>query len=532
MTAGLPAELSALLEPAAYPHPTRRVQLIETHISWVFLTGELAYKVKKPVHLAFADLRSVERRAFCCAEELRLNRRFAAELYLRVCRVTFDGQRAWIDGPGEVIDHAVCMRQFDAADELGALLAGGRLEPQTLAAFARELARLHAMLPRPAADDPWGHADSVRALLLRNLAECRAAAEMLGAAPAVDGLSGAYAARIEAAEPWLASRRAAGQVRECHGDLHVGNIARYGGRLLAFDCIEFEPAFRWIDVADEIAFLWMDLHARGFPAHAQACLGGYCFEGGDYGACRLVRLYGVHRALVRAKVAALRAADASDPQTRAASRREHGRYLGCAHELLAARPPRLVLMCGLSGAGKTWLAERLAPALGAVHLRSDVERKRLGNLRAGQRSGSALAQGLYSAPMSAATYERLRQCAEAALGGGFSVIIDASCQRREQRARLSYLGAAYGVPVHVFLCHAPRAVLEARLAARERAGADASEANLSVLALQQTQFEPIGAAEGLTVIEADTTRVDLVPQLLAQLQRQEIKTGSEDVSGR
>jgi len=518
MSAGLPSELTALLDPAAYPHAVSTVRVVETHLSWVFLTGELAYKLKKPIRFPFVDLRSAERRAFFCAEELRLNRRFAPELYLRVCRVTLAGGRARIEGHGKLIDHAVCMRQFRAADELGALLAGGVLVPQALDAFGHELARLHEKLPRPGEDQPWGRPENVQALLMRNLAECVQAAGELGTGEVLRSLQTAYAARIEAAAPWLASRRADGRMRECHGDLHAGNLARYDGRLLAFDCIEFEPAFRWIDVAEEIACLYMDLRARRCGAHAQAFIGGYLFESGDYGACRLLRLYGTHRALVRAKVAALRSAQAP-PSDRAASREEHGRYLEVARELLATRRPRLVLMCGLSGSGKSWLAEQLAPPLESVHLRSDVERKRLAGLGAQQRSGSALGQGLYSAPLSAATYERLRQCAAEALGGGLSVIIDATCQEREQRERLSSLGAACAATVHVVYCQAPREVLESRLAAREREAADASEADSRVLALQQTRFEPISAAEHLSVIDIDTTRADAVVHVLEQLRQ-------------
>ncbi len=519
MSVSLPVQLQALLQPAAYPHAVREVQLIETHISWVFLTGEFAYKVKRPVQFPFVDLRSAERRAFFCAEELRLNRRFAPELYLGVSPVTFEGGRARIDGPGEVIDHAVCMRQFPATDELAALLAGDELGLAALSTFGRELARLHEALPRPGAEDPWGRPESVRALLSRNLAECLQAAEKLGTAQTLRSLSEAYVARIEGAEPWIASRRAAGRVRECHGDLHAGNVARYGGRLLAFDCIEFEPAFRWIDVAEEIGCLHMDLCARQFDAYAQAFIGGYLLESGDYSACRLLRLYGAHRALVRAKVAALRAAEATDAQSRDTARGEHGRYLDCARELLAVRRPRLILMCGLSGSAKTWLAERLAPALRAVHLRSDIERKRLAGLAPGQRSGSALGQGLYAAAMSAATYERLRQCAAEVLGGGLSVIVDATCQRREQRERLSSLGAACEARVDVVFCHAPHEVLEARIAARQDAAADASEADRGVLARQQARFEPICAAERLAVVDADTTRADVVSQVLQQLRQ-------------
>ncbi len=513
----LPARLTALLEPAAYPHPVSALQLVETHISWVLLTGEFAYKVKKPVCFPFVDLRSVERRAFFCAEELRLNGRFAPQLYLRVCPVTLAAGRARIDGRGEVIDHAVCMRQFRAADELTTLLAAGELAPQALSAFGQELARLHQALPLADAGASWGQPESVTALLSRNVAECLQAADSLGTAAAVRSLSADFAARIAAAEPWMASRRAEGRVRECHGDLHAGNIARYGGRLLAFDCIEFEPAFRWIDVAEEIACLYMDLLTRRCGAHAQGFVGGYLLESGDYGACRLLQLYGAHRALVRAKVAALRAASATDPRSRAGGREEHLRYLESARELLAVHRPQLILMCGLSGSAKTWLAERLAPALQAVHLRSDVERKRLGGLSAQQRPGSGLEQGLYSAAMSAATYERLRQCAAAALGGGLSVIVDATCQRREQRARLASLGTECAAAVQVVFCHAPQEVLGQRIAARERSAADVSDADRSVLLLQQARFEPIDAAEHLTVIDADTTRTDVAAEVLAQL---------------
>jgi len=516
MPASLPSELTGLLDPAAYPHAVSTVRVVETHLSWVFLTGELAYKVKKPVRFPFVDLRSAERRGFFCAEELRLNRRFAPELYLKVCRVRLAGGRARIEGRGKLIDHAVCMRQFRAADELGALLAGGGLAPQALAVFGHELARLHEELPRPSEDQPWGRSESVQALLLRNFAECLHTSGELGTGEALRSLSSAYAAHIEAAAPWLARRRAAGRVRECHGDLHAGNLARYGGRLLAFDCIEFEPAFRWIDVAEEIACLYMDLHARQCAAHAQAFIAGYLFESGDYGATRLLRLYGTHRALVRAKVAALRAAQASPPD-RAASRDEHCRYVDVARELLATQRPRLILMCGLSGSGKSWLAERLAPPLEAVYLRSDIERRRLAGLGAQQRSGSALGQGLYSGPLSAATYERLRHCAAEALDGGLSVIIDATCQQRQQRERLSSLGAACAATVRVVYCHAPREVLEARIAARELAATDASEADSSVLALQQARFEPISAAEQLSVIDVDTTRADAAAHVLEQL---------------
>jgi uncharacterized protein len=519
MAGSLPPQLVSLLRPESYPHAVAAVHLVETHISWVLLTGEFAYKIKKPVCFPFVDLRSPERRAFFCAEELRLNRRFAAGLYLDVCAVTLDNGNARISGQGELVDHAVRMRQFRREDELGCLLARGALAPRELAVFGRELAIMHAQLPLADAGEPWGRPESVRALLLQNLAECLWAAEELGLSDTVRSLSELYGARLAAAQPWLAERRATGKVRECHGDLHGGNIVRYGNQLLAFDCMEFEPAFRWIDVAEEIAFLFMDLRARHFAAQGQVFMNGYLFQSGDYQACRLLRLYATHRALVRAKVAALQAVAPISEDARATGREAHRRYIACAHAMLATDRSLLILICGVSGSGKTWLAEQLAAQLGAVHVRSDVERKRIAGLAEQQRSGAALELGLYSAQMSEQVYERLHTCATEILAGGFSVIVDATFQRRVERARFGALASKCRVPMHVVFCHAPPEVLEARIAARQRVGADASEADRTVLTLQQARFEQIRCAENLRVIDADMTHADVVAQVSALIRQ-------------
>ena len=248
----------------------------------MLLTGEYAYKIKKPVCYAFVDLRSAERRAFLCGEEVRLNRRFAPTLYVGVCDIIARDGTARIAGQGDVIEHAVRMRQFEREDELDRLLASGRIAPPELEAFGRDLAAIHAGLP--VADDAqaWGRPAAVRSLVLENLEQCAQVAMPLGTDAELRALRQPCTARLEAAEPWIAARRQAGRVRECHGDLHSRNIVRYAGHLAAFDCLEFDPAFRWIDVADEIAFLLMDLDARRFPLHAQAFRGGYLAQCGDY----------------------------------------------------------------------------------------------------------------------------------------------------------------------------------------------------------------------------------------------------------
>lgn len=519
MGRGFPDHLKALLDPRAYPHPVQNVEVIETHISWVLLTGEFAYKIKRPVHYPFIDLRSAQHRAFLCHEEVRLNRRFAPEIYLGVSPITSSDGEVRLQGPGQVVEHAVKMRQFQRADELDSLLANARIGPDELEAFGRELADIHADLPIARPTQAWGKPAAARALILENLQECARVADIFAGAANVLALRPKLEARLEAATPWMLSRFAGGRVRECHGDLHASNIVRWGSRLLAFDCMEFEAAFRWIDVADEIAFLLADLQSGDHLPHAQAFLGGYLGRSGDYQACRLLDLYQAHRCLVRAKVTALSATNAAGKSADeiAAPRRQFQAYLDCAGRSLSPRKPVLALMSGLSGSGKTWLARRLAPLMEAVHLRSDVERKRLAGLPELAKSGSAPEQGLYSREASDRLYQHLADCAMSTLAGGYTTIVDATFQRREDRTRFQDLAAQLVVPAYIVHCHAPQDVLQRRIAERRQRNDDASEADLSVLNWQETHHEPIEADEKFVVIEAGTAEADVVDKVIRRI---------------
>ena len=501
----LPQQLQALLYPRAYPHAVRAVHLLETHISWVLLTGRIAYKVKRPVHYPFIDLRSSAQRRRLCHEEVRLNRRFAPELYLGACTVRLRHGEARIGGSGRIIEYAVRMRQFPRSQELATLLEERRIEPVELEHFGLELARLHARLPAARARQRWGQPAAQLSAMRRNARESVRAAQALGkpAAAAVRAVQTRLERWIGAARPLLEQRFAAGHVRECHGDLHAGNIVRHGPRLTPFDCLEFDPALRWIDVADEVSFLLMDLEARARPLHAQAFLGGYLSASGDYQSCLLLPLFRAHRALVRAKVMALEAAASGTTGIAARkARRAHERYVECAQQALAMQRPKLVLMSGLPGSGKTWMAQRLAPALHAVHLRSDIERKRLAGLPALARSNSALGKGLYARTATRAVYDRLAQCAADALAGGCTTIVDATFGISTDRARFRALAAALGVDTWIVYCHAARKTLEARIQARGERANDPSEADIQVLDWQETHFTPPAPREGATVLDA------------------------------
>ncbi|MGH8296814.1 MAG: AAA family ATPase, partial [Steroidobacteraceae bacterium] len=382
MSASLPGTLEGLLQPEAYAHPIEGVELVTTHISWVLLAGQFAYKIKRPVRYPFVDLTSLERRRFLCEEELRLNRRFAPSLYIDICQVASvngasrilarDAAGAMSSGSQEapILDYAVRMHRFPQAEELDRLLDARRVEPHELERLGYRLAQMHARLPAAPATSSWGSPEAVRNQLVCNLFECADAAAVFGWSREILALHDTLQGRLAAAAPTMAARRANGRVRECHGDLHCRNVVRIGGSLVPFDCLEYEPALRWIDTADEIAFLSSDLEARGWPLHAHAFRGSYLAESGDYHACRVLTLYKAHRALVRAKIAALSAAQNGDAGTRDVLRQEHLRLVRFAAAALAPKTPRLLLMSGLSGSGKTWLARQIAERLSAVHIRS------------------------------------------------------------------------------------------------------------------------------------------------------------------
>jgi predicted kinase len=411
------------------------------------------------------------------------------------------------------------MVQFATEDELDRLLDSGNVAAAALEEFGRSLAGIHAQLPVVPADAPWGRAAQVRSILLENLEQCVRASAPYGDASRLDALRRMLSDRIQSTAEWLEERRASGRVRECHGDLHAGNVVRRASRLLAFDCLEFSEAFRWIDVADEVAFLLADLKARGFGTHAHAFLGGYIAHSGDFAACRLLDLYEAHRALVRAKVTALGWADLARGREvdLGLARREYEAHVEVAQAALVPKQPFLALVSGFSGSGKTWLASRLAPGLEAIHLRSDVERKRLAGLPELARTSSRVRQGLYAPETSLRVHQHLAECAEEVMCGGYPAIVDASFIRREDRVRFSKLAARLRVPIHVLQCRAAPDVLRARVSRRHTLGTDASEADLDVLRWQQQHAEPVAPDEGFHVLDVDTTAGDPKPPLHALL---------------
>jgi len=490
-----------LSRPGCYPHPAKAVKVIETHISRVFLTGDYAYKVKKPVDLGFLDFTTLEARRRSCEDELRLNRRLAPQLYLDVVEIRGTPDAPHVGGEGPLLDYAVRMQQFSQERLASRVLARGELTADLIVGLARLLARFHADAPADAGRR--GTPAAVRASVMQNFEQIGAMLTRADDERALTRLRTWTDNEHERVRQLLARRHDEGRVREVHGDLHLGNIVLLDGVLTPFDCIEFNAGLRWNDVMSEVAFLVMDLADRGADALAYLFLDAYLAETGDYEGVGVLRYYMVYRALVRAKVHLMRATQTRDVGERRRLSGEYRKYVRLATSFTRSAKPGMILMHGLTACGKSTMARELLQIFRSIRLRSDIERKRLAGLRAEETSDSPVGGGLYSADRSAATYERLAALAGTILQAGYTVIVDAAFLRRSQRSPFEALAESLGVPWIVLEIDVPEAVLRARVTARAAAGGDPSEATLEVLAAQRLTREPLTARERLHAVAID-----------------------------
>ncbi|GMR03930.1 MAG: bifunctional aminoglycoside phosphotransferase/ATP-binding protein [Gammaproteobacteria bacterium] len=522
--------IAALQDPACYDHPVTAVELVETHISWVLLAGDYAYKIKKPLDLGFLDFSTLEKRHHFCNEELRLNRRLAPQLYLEVVAITGTPETPELNGAGAPIEYAVKMAQFPQEAQLDRVLARGELHVRHIDSVAAELAAFHGRIAAAGADSPFGAPERVYQPIGQNFDQIRPLIETddLAQLARLKTWSEQNYARLKQD---LRARKRDGFIRECHGDVHLANMAliddvqehecREGAngaslpraprldpigegqgrpgaadRVVIFDCLEFNETLRWIDVMNEVAFLVMDLDDRGRPDFARRALNTYLEHTGDYAGLNVFRFYQVYRALVRAKVACIRLGQSGlSPEERADVRQTYRGYTDLAERYTESDAPALIITHGLSGCGKTWLTQLLIDTMDVVRVRSDVERKRLHGLGRLARSGSGIATGLYTPEAGRQTYERLALLARTILGAGHAVIIDAAFLKREQRERLRTVADEMRVPFVILDVQAPEEVLRQRIMQREREGRDASEAGLAVLDHQLAIWEPLGADE-------------------------------------
>ncbi|WP_297844171.1 bifunctional aminoglycoside phosphotransferase/ATP-binding protein [Pseudomonas sp.] len=504
--------IAALQNPTLFPHPVERFQVIETHISWVLLTGPYAYKFKKPVNFGFLDFTTLSSRQHFCGEELRLNQRLTNDLYLEVLPITGSPDAPMLGGEGEVIEYALKMRQFPQSQLLSTLQANGELTTAHIDAMATQIAEFHLSAPHVPSEHAQGTPESVMAPVLQNFEQIRALISDKADLQQLEALQAWAQSSFERLKGLLSQRKAEGFIRECHGDIHLGNATLIDGNVVIFDCIEFNEPFRFTDVYADIGFLAMDLEDRGLKSLSRRLISQYLELTGDYQGLELLNFYKAYRALVRAKVALFSLSADADAVQRATTLRQYRNYANLAESYSAIPSRFLVITHGVSAVGKSHVAMRLVEALGAIRLRSDVERKRLfaNNSEIGT---------LYGADASTATYARLHQLADSVLRAGFPVVIDATYLKREQRDAAAKAAEATGTPFLILDCDAPHAVIAGWLAQRQAQNNDPSDATMEIIEAQQANREPLAADEILRSKRVETNNSSDLDGLVAHIRQ-------------
>lgn len=523
------ALITALQRPEAYSHPVEAITLFETHISWVLLTGDYVYKIKKPVNFGFLDFSTLEKRHFYCKEELRLNRRFAPQLYLDVVPICGTSDAPRIDGTETAFEYAVKMRQFDPQQTFDELLKRDALSLSLMKETAHILAEFHQQVAVAPSTDDFGTAASIKQPMQENFTQL---AQSLSGQPEIDNLK----KTAETLHQWsyqqhknlqhiFQQRKQNGFIRECHGDLHLRNIVLWETpsqsppqkKVTPFDGIEFSANLRWIDVINELAFLLMDLDDHQQQKLARQLLNQYLSLTGDYNGLATLRYYQVYRAMVRAKVASLRLNQLNDTEAIKNCVQEIRSYAQLAKDYTQVASVNLAITHGLSGSGKSYLARQLVLDADFIHLRSDVERKRLFGLDETARSDSALGAGIYQQDATQTTYQRLLTLAENCLKNGFSVIVDATFLQHAQRDLFHSLAQKLKCHFHILDCQTETTIMQQRIQQRAQQATDASDANLAVLEKQRHEQQPLNDVEKDYSLRINTTEKINTADILAQL---------------
>jgi uncharacterized protein len=493
----LPPVIQALLKPESYPHPVSEpIQLFQTHVSYVLLTGEVVYKLKKPVNFGFLDFSTLEKRHHFCQEELRLNARGAAKLYLEVVPIAQSGETFHLGSDGEVVEYAVKMQQFPQETLLSEMFDRGLLTESLVQDLAKELANFHRKSQTDDSIRSFGTVEKIRQAFDENYDQSVGYIDRAQTQAQWDATK-AYTDRFFVEkESIFQSRILADKIRECHGDIHLRNIAYWNNEMLLFDCIEFNEPFRFVDTMYDLAFVCMDLDARGRRDLSNLLMNTYLEQTGDWEGAQVLPLYLSRQAYVRAKVTSFLLDDPAIPDdVKQASAKTAADYYTLAYDYTQSQTGQIFLMSGLSGSGKSTTAQQIARHTHAIHLRSDAVRKHLAGIPIEQRGDDSI----YSREMTEKTYDRLRDLGVLLASQGFTVILDAKYDR--QALREAVIGRSAGIPVTILHCEAPLSVLQERV--RDRTG-DIADATVDVLA-EQT-FEPFSPAEMSCVKPIDTTQ--------------------------
>jgi aminoglycoside phosphotransferase family enzyme/predicted kinase len=513
--------IDRLSRPRAYPHPVEGVQVRQTHISVVFLAGEFAYKLKKPVNMGFLDFTTLEKRKHFCDEEVRLNRRLAPSVYLGVVPVTQDGR---IEGTGEPLDWLVKMERLPEGTSLLDRLKRGEVDHPLVESLATRVAGFPATAERGPRIAEFGRFDVVAGNARENFDQ---AAPMIGqtvSRTVFDRLRARTSETLDRLRPLIESRAARGVPCDTHGDLHLDHVYYFPDRsppndLIVIDCIEFNERFRHADPIADAAFLVMDLIYRGRRDLADTLTNEYFRTTRDTEGASLLPFYTAYRAMVRGKVEGFQLEEKEIPEEErtAARRRSRARWLLALGELEEpSRRPALVLIGGLPGSGKSTLARGLAERGGFTVIRSDVVRKELADLEPNTSGRDELDQGIYTPEMTSRTYAECLRRAEELLFGGARVIVDANFGSDDQRQLFLDAAARWCVPAHFFVCRVAPSVARRRIAARS---GDASDADVAIYEKLAARWQEPSTSTAFQEVDTDAAPEEVLEQTVEELRR-------------
>ncbi|MBV5261508.1 AAA family ATPase [Synechococcus moorigangaii CMS01] len=510
MSHSIAALIAALQNPAIYPHATPgAIALVQTHVSYVFLTGDYAYKVKKAVNFGFLDFSTLEKRKHFCGVELELNQALTPDLYLEVLPITYDGQTYALNGTGEVVEYAVKMRQFPQENLLSEMFTAGTLTETHMAQLGEAVASFHQSATTNEYILSFGEIPKIRQAIDENYAQT---GKYIGTVQTQERFEQTKAFTdnfFASREAIFAQRRQTEKIKECHGDLHLRNICLWQDQIQLFDRIEFNEPFRFVDTMYDVAFTVMDLDARGAKELGNAFLNTYVERTGDWEGLQVLPLYLSRQAYVRAKVTSFLLDDqAIAPEVKAEAAQTATDYYKLAWRYTQRPQGKVILMCGLSGSGKSTVARSYARQWNAIQIRSDAVRKHLAGVPL-EASGD---DSLYSPAMTDQTYGRLQALGLLLAKQGFTVILDAKYDKIVQRKNVVEACAAQDIPCEIFHCQAPLPLLAQRLASRTN---DISDATADLLTAQQEQVEGF-TPEELPLVKAIDSTQDL-DSILKQL---------------
>jgi hypothetical protein len=518
----------ALINKAAYPEPTEKVELVQTHISYVFLTDNYVYKIKKPVNFGFLDFSTLEKRKHYCEREVELNKRLSPDVYLEVLPITMHNGTVAISGKGRVIEYAVKMRRIPMETLMIRLLKDGRLSRETVENVARKIAQFHADAAVSKEIDRFGSIDVIKTNTNENFAQTD---KYIGKSitknqfDAIRRFTDDYLNN----RPHLFNRRIAeGRIRDCHGDLHLEHIC-ITEPIRIFDCIEFNDRFRYSDTAADIAFLAMDLDFHGRRELSKVLMDAYVKFSGDKGASDMVNFYKVYRAYVRGKVISFRL-DSDDPTIQQEALRTAQKYFNLAASYLQEDPgtrplpanrPKLIITCGLMGTGKTTIAKELAETNGWELISSDTVRKELAGIPSTQHQYEKWGKGIYSSEFSRKTYERMNEIAENYLKNGSSVVMDACYGKKTERASVYAVAKATGADFTCIELVCSDGELKRRLTTRTSERGSISDGRWEIFSDQKANFEKIDdfRKEEQMVVDGSKPKEELVKQIMHEVGR-------------